>query len=158
MRPSWASQGVAMEEYLTVQARNSASSSSGNGTEWDRRYLTLSTADALVMYSSRQEYRRAPRPVYTRPIQLSDFLLLVNNSQSQGNHSQGNHSQGTQSEGSQAQSPFDAPSFQMTLVPRESGESPGGQGKQWVLRCDTEEELGIWFKVVREVCPGILRY
>ena len=46
--------------------------------------------------------------------------------------------------------------FQITLVPREnaSSETNPQLRNDWVLRCDTEDEMRIWLGIIKTLCPS----
>jgi hypothetical protein len=103
--------------------------------------------------------------VYNRPVRLIDhFVKIANADQDMRSEYEDDgktvSSVNTNKRDSTKPPPF---RFQITLVPRENEEAAEGMGtgagrpaqlrNQWLLRCDTEEELEIWLGSIRDVCP-----
>jgi hypothetical protein len=159
---------IAMEGYLLKKGSNNVLADF-NKEPWERRYFTLNYHGQLFVYKARQDYRLKPKqPLYNRPINLHEFLIEIYNSEDP-------YSIRTVSvESSQTGYIDDSSSvaggsgkkvntgkgekklrFQLTLIPLENIHSQDKKSarQNWILRCDTEEELEIWTAIMRDISP-----
>jgi hypothetical protein len=147
---------IILEGYLLK--KGSYATAVGNTTEpWERRYFIMNRSAHLYLYKNRQDFRSNPRqPIYLRPLDLHEYLIEIFNSEdpftnrelsiettstlTAEKRSSGNISSG--------------PKFQITLKPKESREEGTEYVRQdWVLRCDTQEELETWVSMIQDLVP-----
>jgi hypothetical protein len=158
---------VAMEGYFTTRGR-SEQQVILESRRWDRQYFVLFRTGEFYVYKSRQNFRTDPKsPVYNRSVRLVDFHVKVDNTDQEMRSEFEDDGRSVASTAITVRADRDSKKplpfrFQITLVPRENEEAEGGSGagrpaqlrNQWLLRCDTEEELEIWLGSIREVCPS----
>ncbi len=161
---------VIMEGYLLKKGGYSAIDF--NKEPWERRFFTLNRSAQLFMYKTRHDYREKPRqPIYHRPLSLYEFVIEVFNSEDPRPMRE------ISIESTMSYAVDDATGaitkrlskgtekplrFQITLIPKENLESTEKDEnpvlrQNWILRCDTEEELEIWTSVMREISPQSFR-
>lgn len=137
---------ILMEGYLLKKGSYSTENSNES---WERRYFTLNRRANLYLYKSRLDYRADPtKPMYIRPIELSDYIIEIFNSED--DNLPADDTQSTTS-ASKRLSGLPRATFQMTLYPDEQSRSEGKNN--WIFRCDTEEELEAWVTVIRQLLP-----
>lgn len=125
------SSDIAMEGYLSKKVSHSVSDLSKES--WDRKYFLLLFNGHLYMYKSRQSYRSEPHsPIHSRPVYLSDYRIdTVSDHDGHRSHQ----------------------SFLITLSSIANSNKDGHQSQNWVLRCDTEEELQLWLGSMKSLAP-----
>jgi hypothetical protein len=157
-----------MEGYFTTRGR-SEQQVILESRRWDRQYFVLFRTGEFYVYKSRQDFRSKPKsPVYSRPLRLIDHFVRIANADQDTRTEFEDDGKTVSSINTSSKRDSTKPPpfrFQITLVPRENEEAEGGSGagrpaqlrNQWLLRCDTEEELEIWLGSIREVCPSCFR-
>jgi hypothetical protein len=153
---------VVMEGYLLK--KGSYDEIDFSKEPWERRYFVLFHNAELFIYKTRQDFRSNPtHPIYNRPLYLKDFLISFCDTDKDGNflHVFDSHSSQMLSSISShySSSPKEIHYFQITLKPQANEEMHDKKHlmKNWLLRCDTEEELHLWQSEIKELVPTNLR-
>jgi hypothetical protein len=155
---------VAMEGYFTTMARKDLHILL-ESRMWERKYFVLLKTGEFYVYKTRQDFRQTPKePIYSRPLRLVDFFVRVDN------HDQDLRSECEDDAKSEVSAAVTARGtsrvmsrplvFQITLDPRENEVLHMDRSQfrnHWLLRCDTEEELGIWVSLMQELCPSCFK-
>eukprot|EP01034_Spumella_vulgaris_P037347 gene37347-46081_t len=131
---------IAMEGYITKRGIARAEFLKD---PWSRRYFVLNHRGHLSYYKNRQDYREDPQSrIKGRPMDLDDYFISV----STAANIDDNASTTFTSSATGAQS---SPLFQINMKPKDDDE-----GRLWMLRCDTEEQMNKWLHAMTLVSPS----
>jgi hypothetical protein len=152
------SKAIIMEGYLakkTVAIRRSlvAGANSPAAPSWERRYYVINGRKQLVAYKSRQEFRaNEPSSLKERPLELGDYWIYfdTNIPTEDLDDTRSVVSSSTTASSKIATVTTSAPRemFRMTLISKDADVS-----RKFIYRCDTEEELEMWFDAVEKLLP-----
>jgi hypothetical protein len=159
---------IAMEGYLLKKGSNNVLADF-NKEPWERRYFALNYHGQLFVYKTRQDYRLKPKlPIYNRPVNLHEFLIEIFNSEdpystrtvsvesAQPTYIDDSASVASGKSGKKVNTGSEKKlRFQFTLIPLENKHSQDKKSarQNWILRCDTEEELEVWTAIMRDISP-----
>ena len=144
---------ISMQGYFTTRGRVEAQQKKS----WERRYFVLLNNGSIFIYNSRQDFRLEPKePIYTRPLKLINFFIKVDNTDANELAEVASSDHKTNKSDMLKEHEF---RFQITLMPRENEtfDASSQFRNNWILRCDTEEELNIWLGIMKVTCPSCFR-
>jgi hypothetical protein len=144
---------VVMEGYLLK--KGSYGKMDFTKEPWERRYFVLFYNGELFMYKTRQDFRSNPtHPIYHRPLYLKDFLISFSDGDNPTAFHHSHHL--PEISGKALNETLLSPThlFEIILKPIENlGYNQKYLVKNWILRCDTEEELINWSSVIHGLLP-----
>lgn len=152
---------VVMEGYLTKKTlasrRSIMASSTSQWSQWERRYCVINGRGQLQSYKSRQEYRAGePSSLKERPLELEDYWIYfdANIPSAEDSWDETKSVVSTATTATSSTKPTTAATstpremFRMTLVSKDTDVS-----RKFIFRCDTEEELEMWFDAIEQLLP-----
>jgi heme/copper-type cytochrome/quinol oxidase subunit 4 len=151
------SKSIIMEGYLTkktVANRRSlvAGANSLPPSAWERRYCAINGRKQLIAYKSRQEFRaNEPSSLKERPLELEDYWIYFDTNipmEDLDDTRSVVSSTTTSSKVATGTTSTPREMFRMTLISKDADVS-----RKFIYRCDTEEELEMWFDAVEKLLP-----
>lgn len=158
---------IVMEGYLTkktlMQRKSMVSGSiTPSWSQWERRYCVINGRGQLIAYKSRQEFRaKEPSSLKERPLDLEAFWIyfdanvpnedFADETRSVVSSATGVTTSGKTVATTTGNSSNNREMFRMTLISKEADVS-----RKFLYRCDTEEELEMWYEAVEQLLPHCL--
>ena len=129
---------------------------------WSREYYVITRGGDMNVFPSKRDFKANPmKPANTRPIALENYILsdespfsLSTSAPSSSSSFSGDVTSNpiVQASASSAASP----SLLLYLVPDGTQGAIFKSYRVWELRVDTEEEKGLWFLYLKQVCSNTM--